>query len=150
LEDEKSSLQSQLVSETENSAALLIQITTLNTIEETLRVQVASLEQEKADIISQAEVAVVNLQSQIDSLVSERDGLQCCTQSLNEMRETFVAGHGEYQLQSEPGFCVRSTDNEYDLSNLTEMLTTSDSVYECSIACNDIETCVAFDYGPNG
>jgi hypothetical protein len=61
LEVEKLYLQGQLDTETDNSAALLIQITTLNTIEETLMVQVAALEQEKADIISQAELTIVNL-----------------------------------------------------------------------------------------
>jgi hypothetical protein len=76
--------------------------------------------------------------------------LQGCTQSLNKIRETFVGGHGEYELQSIPGFCVRSTDGQYTNDNLTEMYSEGASITECALGCNADETCVAFDYGPTG
>jgi hypothetical protein len=72
--------------------------------------------------------------------------MQNCSQALDYIRGTFNDGHGEYTKQETPGFCVRSTDNEYDSDNLTRMYETSDSVYQCAVACNADETCVAFDY----
>jgi hypothetical protein len=45
---------------------------------------------------------------------------------------------------------VRSTDNEYDFDNLTELLETSTSPGQCADACDADETCVAFDYDSNG
>jgi hypothetical protein len=66
------------------------------------------------------------------------------------MRVSFENGHGEYELQATQGYCERSTDNDYDNDNLTEYYETSDSTYQCAIACNNDETCVAFDYGPDG
>jgi hypothetical protein len=62
------------------------------------------------------------------------------------MRSTFDDGHGEYVKQEANGNCARSTDLDYDFDNLTEMYETSDSVYQCAVACNQDETCVAFDY----
>lgn len=62
------------------------------------------------------------------------------------MRTTFENGHGEYIEQPTPGFCVRATDNQFDESNNFELYETTDSLYQCAMACNGIETCVAFDY----
>jgi hypothetical protein len=62
------------------------------------------------------------------------------------MRASFVDGHGEYELQPLQGYCVRSTDNDYDEDKYTTMYESSDSTYQCAIACNNDPTCVAFDY----
>jgi len=62
------------------------------------------------------------------------------------MRATFENGHGEYEAQPLNGYCVRSTDGSYEDENLIDLYDTSDSVYQCVLACNAEPTCVAFDY----
>lgn len=72
--------------------------------------------------------------------------LNNCNQALDQIRSTFEEGHGQYIKQDNPGYCVRTTDNEYDFANLSTMIQSSGSVYECALACNADEDCVAFDY----
>lgn len=72
--------------------------------------------------------------------------MQGCTDFLSKMKDSFMNGHGEYEMQPIAGSCVRSSDNEYNFDNLTTLYETSMSVYQCAVACNADETCVAFDY----
>jgi hypothetical protein len=74
-----------------------------------------------------------------------------CTASVQTLANSyFVDGTGGYQRDSQDGYCVRSTDNDYDNSNLTTMFSEGASIAECAAACDADETCVAFDHGPDG
>jgi hypothetical protein len=59
----------------------------------------------------------------------------------------FVDGTGGYQRESQDGYCVRSTDNDYDTSNLTTIFSEGASESDCAAGCDADETCVAFDFG---
>jgi hypothetical protein len=72
--------------------------------------------------------------------------LNNCNQALDLIRNTFAQGHGQYIKQDNPGFCVRTTDNDYDVALLSTMTQSGESVYECALACNADEDCVAFNY----
>jgi hypothetical protein len=49
--------------------------------------------------------------------------LHTCAINVEHLAESyFVAGTPGYRRDSKDGYCVRSTDNEYDFDNLTELL----------------------------
>jgi hypothetical protein len=76
--------------------------------------------------------------------------IETCASRVSELAETYVAGHGGYMQDSQTGYCVRRSDNEYDSSNLTTLFASSDSIQQCIDACNEDEECVSIDYGPEG
>jgi chromosome segregation ATPase len=111
-------LQGELEVEQANSAALSITITSLENIQITLEGQLDDCLTEKTNIENQ-------LNQQISILETDRTIMQGCTNYLSEIKDSFVNGHGEYELQSIGGYCVRSTDNDYDFDNLRTMYETS-------------------------
>jgi hypothetical protein len=133
----------------ENRVSFEQEIASLEETKTTLEGYNADLQIQITTITNQTTEIINNLTSQVSTLEAERDQLESCTQSLNTIRSTFENGHGEYELQPTQGYCVRSSDNDYDTDLSNVMLNTSESVYECAAACNADEECIAFDYRLN-
>lgn len=82
--------------------------------------------------------------------------LQTCSDTLDKITASYTfdtsssTSFTTYQLQSTPGYCGRSTDGFYDPDNLTTMYESGASVQDCAAGCDADETCVAFDYSPDG
>jgi len=63
-----------------------------------------------------------------------RDAFTSITDSSSGGASGGISG---YQLQPIAGYCVRSTDNEYDFDNLTELLLDG-TAQECADACDNL------------
>jgi hypothetical protein len=47
-----------------------------------------------------------------------------------------VNGHGEYELQSNGGYCVRASDGEFDNDLSPSLFESGATLYDCLLACN--------------
>jgi len=73
----------------------------------------------------------------VSQLQAMKAWMETCRDAFTSITDSSSGGISGYQLQPIAGYCVRSTDNEYDFDNLTE-LPLDGTAQECADACDNL------------